>query len=52
MRTYKEISDLAMICAKQAHITTNKEVARELWRMAVGYQQQAASSQCKGSLTV
>ena len=46
MRTYKELVDLAMTCAKQAHITTSKEVAHELWRMAVGYQQQAA--QLKG----
>jgi hypothetical protein len=42
MRTYKELVDLAMTCAKQAHITTSKDVAHELWRMAVGYQQQAA----------
>jgi hypothetical protein len=33
MRTYKEFSDLAM---------TSRDVAHELWRMAVGYQQQAA----------
>jgi hypothetical protein len=37
MQTY-----LATTCAKQAHITTSKDVAHELWRMAVGYQQQAA----------
>jgi hypothetical protein len=42
MRTYKELFDLAVTCAKQAHITTSKDVAHELWRMAVGYQQQAA----------
>ena len=42
MRTYKELLELAMTCAKQAHITTSKDVAHELWRMAVGYQQQAA----------
>jgi hypothetical protein len=42
MRTYKELFDLAMTCAKQAHITTSREVARELWRMAVRYQQEAA----------
>ena len=41
MRTYKELLELAMTCAKQAHITTSKDVAHELWRMAVGYQQQA-----------
>jgi hypothetical protein len=42
MRTYKELVDLAITCAKQTHITTSKDVARELWRMALGYQQQAA----------
>jgi hypothetical protein len=42
MRTYKELFDLAMTCAKQAHITTSRDVAHELWRMAVGYQQEAA----------
>jgi hypothetical protein len=42
MRTYKELLDLAITCAKQAHFTTSKDVADELWRMAVGYQQQAA----------
>ena len=42
MRTYKELVDLAMTCVKQAHITTSKDVAYELWRMAISYQQQAA----------
>jgi len=42
MRTYEELVDLAMSCVKQAHITTSKDVAYELWRMAIGYQQQAA----------
>ena len=42
MRTYQELIDLAMTCVKQAHITTSKDVAYELWRMAIGYQQQAA----------
>jgi hypothetical protein len=42
MRTYKELVDLAITCAKQTRITTSKDVARELWRMALGYQQQAA----------
>ena len=42
MRTYKELLELAVTCAKQAHITTSKDVAHELWRMTVGYQQQAA----------
>ena len=42
MRTYKELFDLAMTCAKQAHITTSRDVARELWRMAVEYQREVA----------
>ena len=42
MRTYEELVDLAMTCVKQAHITTSKDVAYELWRMAIRYQQQAA----------
>jgi hypothetical protein len=43
MRTYEELAELAVTCAKQAHITVNKDVARELWRMALGYQQEAAA---------
>jgi hypothetical protein len=42
MRTYEELVDLAMTCVKQAHVTTSKDVAYELWRMAISYQQQAA----------
>jgi hypothetical protein len=42
MRTYEELVDLAKTCVKQAHITTSKDVAYELWRMAISYQQQAA----------
>jgi len=43
IQTYSELVELAQTCAKQAHFTKNQEVARELWRMAVEYQAQAAA---------
>jgi hypothetical protein len=43
MQTYSAIVELARICASQARFTTDREVARELWRMAIEYQYKAAA---------
>ena len=42
MPGYTELVDLARLCAQQAHLTSSKEVARELWRIAQEYQRRAA----------
>ena len=42
MRTYKELVDLATSCANSARLTTSPEVASQLWRMAMDYQEKAA----------
>jgi hypothetical protein len=42
MRTYKEATELARLCANQARITTVKTLADEMWRLALEYQQEAA----------
>jgi hypothetical protein len=42
MRTYKELVDLATSCANSARLATSPEVAREFWRMAMDYQDEAA----------
>jgi hypothetical protein len=42
METFDEFLEMAMLCARNSRIATNKEVAAELWRMALEYQQQAA----------
>jgi len=41
MQTYEELIELARMCAKNAHIATMKEVARELWKMANEYRAKA-----------
>jgi hypothetical protein len=43
MHTQASLVVLAKICAQQAHITQVREVARELWRMALEYQGKAAA---------
>ena len=43
MQTYSVLVELARICAGQAHLIADREVARELWRMALEYQYKAAS---------
>jgi hypothetical protein len=40
--TYDELVELAGLCSRNSRITTSKEVATELWRMAREYQTQAA----------
>jgi len=42
MRTYKELVDLAISCADSSRLTTSPEVASQLWRMAMDYQEEAA----------
>jgi hypothetical protein len=41
MRTYEELIELANLCARNARISSEKEVARELWKMAQEYQAEA-----------
>jgi hypothetical protein len=43
MQTYSALVELARICASQARFTVDREVARELWRMALEYQYKAAA---------
>lgn len=42
MRTHEQAAELAIICARQAHLTIDRRVAEELWRMAKEYQAEAA----------
>ena len=42
MQNYDAALELARVCASQARISTSKEAAAELWRMAEEYQEQAA----------
>jgi len=42
MRTYSEASELATMCARNARLSSTKQVARELWKMAQEYQSEAA----------
>ena len=43
MQTYSVLLELARKFASQARVTTDREVARELWRMAIQYQDKAAA---------
>jgi hypothetical protein len=42
MRTYEEATELAQVCARNAHLAMSKEAARELWHMALEYLTEAA----------
>jgi hypothetical protein len=42
MRTYAEAAELAKMCARNARASSEKQVARELWKMAQEYQAEAA----------
>jgi hypothetical protein len=42
MQTYRDLAELAQICAKQARFTTSRDVAHELWQLAQEYQKRAA----------
>jgi hypothetical protein len=41
MLNYNDLVELAKLCARNAHNTTSREVANELWQMAKEYQAQA-----------
>ena len=43
MQTYSALVELARTCASQARFTTDREVGRELWQMALEYQHKAAA---------
>jgi hypothetical protein len=43
MHTYGEAVELARMCARNARISSDKRVARELWKMAQEYQAEAAA---------
>jgi hypothetical protein len=40
--TYEALVKLALFCANQARTSTMKDAAREAWRLAVEYRDQAA----------
>jgi hypothetical protein len=40
--TYTDLVVLAKTCAKHAHQTARRDVAMEYWRLALGYQANAA----------
>jgi hypothetical protein len=42
MRTYSEALELAIMSARNARLSTSKQVALELWKMAQEYQAEAA----------
>jgi hypothetical protein len=42
-KTYDALVKLALFCANQARTSTMKDAAREAWRLAVEYQDQAAA---------
>jgi plasmid stabilization system protein ParE len=41
-KTYETLVKLALFCANQARTSTMKDAAREAWRLAVEYRDQAA----------
>jgi hypothetical protein len=41
MYTYDDLAELARICAKNAHIASDKEVAAKLWELATEYRDKA-----------
>ena len=42
MQTYTDFMQLALICARNAHTASSKDVAAVLWRMAVEHRDKAA----------
>jgi hypothetical protein len=42
MRTYYDMFELAVMSARSARLASNKQVARELWKIAQEYQAEAA----------
>ena len=43
MRTHRDAAELATICARNARMAVSKEVAAELWQMALVYQAEAGN---------
>jgi hypothetical protein len=43
MRTYDEVAKLARFCTNQVRITRGANLAREMWRLAMAYQQEATA---------
>jgi hypothetical protein len=41
MLNYDDLVELARLCARNAHSSTSRDVADELWKMAKEYQAQA-----------
>jgi hypothetical protein len=39
--TYKDLAELALICARHSRLAENESVANELWRLAKDYQESA-----------
>lgn len=42
MPTYDELTELARLCWRQAHLTQSEEVARHFFKMAAEFQKAAA----------
>ncbi len=42
MQTYDQLIEVAAMCARQARLSTSKDVALHLWRMAKEHQERAA----------
>jgi hypothetical protein len=43
MQSIADFLEIANVLAMQSHVTANKKVARELWRLAQDYQVKAAA---------
>jgi len=41
MRTYSDLLNLALMSARNARLSSNQQVARELWKIAQEYQTEA-----------
>lgn len=46
MQTYNSLVELARICARNARLTSRREVAVTLWKVAREYQDRAAKLNC------
>ena len=50
MMSYDELVELAGLCSRNSRITTSKEVATELWRMARSIRPKPPSLACSPKL--
>ena len=46
MPNYDDFVELALICARNAHTASKKDVSAVLWRMAVEHRNKAAKLNC------